>query len=448
MTYPKMIYNMTVHELLPLLRQRQIGVSELTQLYLERIRKYDGLNGLNTVAELDKTAMETAKALDDNDIERSLPLFGIPILIKDNIDVKGLHTTAGSAALADNIALYDSPVVKNLRRNGAVILGKTNMTEFANYTTQNMPNGYSSQSGQVKNAYDRSIEPSGSSSGSAVAVSAGLCAAAIGTDTSFSVIGCATVNGVTGLKPPSGALSQDGIIPISHTLDSVGTLTRDMSDALLVYSGMRTEKAHEVTHAAPQNIHIAVNTFNREKISEAQLERYDVLFDALRCAGVQINEVSHPYQPYQADIMRCEFRHYLERYLMNSGAKLKTLAGIVDYYEQHPEQMMKYGDTLLRSSLYEASGQLDDDIYIKAMAEREMLRKQLISEISQYDACVMTGPTNIMHFVGIPSVALRLCMAKDNTPRGIVLYGADEFRLYSAALTIEKYCLPVHAPIL
>ena len=126
--------------------------------------------------------------------------LGLPILVKDNIDVAGLHTTAGSLALSDSVATRDAPVIANLRRHGALILGKTNMTEFANYTGERMPNGYSSRGGQVRNAYDPTHDPSGSSTGSAVAVSARLCSAALGTDTSFSIVGCATENGVTGHK--------------------------------------------------------------------------------------------------------------------------------------------------------------------------------------------------------------------------------------------------------
>lgn len=116
-----------------------------------------------------------------------------------------------------------------------MILGKTNMTEFANYTAQGQPNGYSSRGGQVKHAYDRNADPSGSSSGSAVAVSASLGAAAVGTDTSFSIVGCATVHGVTRLKPAHGILPSGGIVPIARTLDSAGPITHDIGDALLVY---------------------------------------------------------------------------------------------------------------------------------------------------------------------------------------------------------------------
>ncbi len=435
------IYGMPAVWLRCEIQKKHIGVEELLKGYLKRIEKYDGTDGLNTVAELDSSAIQQARAMDSKQYDRDLPLFGLPVLIKDNIDVAGLHTTAGSLAIDDNLAAEDAPVINNLRRAGAIILGKTNMTEFANYTTQSMPNGYSSRGGQVKNAYGRRKDPSGSSSGSAVAVSAGFCAAAIGTDTSFSIIGCATVNGVAGLKPPHGSLSAKGIVPISHTLDSAGPLTHDFSDALMLYSGMRDAPLPTITPVDTEKIHIAINTFGRNEVSEAQLAHYNVLFEALHKDGVRFSEVSHAHSPYQGDIMRCEFRHDLEEYLTSTSAKRKTLSEIVKYYETNPEVMMKYGITYLKAAMEEASGKLDDEPYLRALSEREKQHVQLIKDLHEYDACVMTGPTNIMHFAGLPSVALKLCMADDNMPRGIILYGVDELKLYAAARTIERYCM-------
>lgn len=427
---------------------RRIGIEELVRLYLDRISKYDGINGLNTIVELDSTVIQQARDMDAQKNVQDLPLFGLPILLKDNIDVAGLHTTAGSLALTDNIAVKDAPVIANLRRNGVIILGKTNMTEFANYTTQDMPNGYSSRGGQVKNAYDRTKSPGGSSSGSAVAMSAGFCAAAVGTDTSFSVIGCATENGVTGLKPPKGKLSTKGIIPISHTLDSAGALTRDFYDAYILYAGMCDKPLKNITYKNPKDLRIALNTFNLDEVSNAQIERYESLIKNLKKAGVVISEISQGYSPYQRDIMRCEFKYNLEEYLLTSSAKIKTLKDIVRLYESNSERMMRYGITYLNEALNETSGRLDDVSYLLALEERKKQQALVTEQLREYDACIMTGPTNIMHFVGLPSVALKLCMADDNTPRGIILYGVDEMRLYSAALTIESYCSEVTCPIL
>ncbi|MEA4822863.1 MAG: amidase family protein [Clostridiaceae bacterium] len=442
------MFTMSAMELAYAIQRRSLGVEELTKVYIERIERFDGAEGLNAVAEIYENAIAEARKMDSMKTDRKGAMFGLPVLIKDNIDVSGLHTTAGSLTLADNIALKDAHIVMNLRRNGALILGKTNMTEFANYTGNNMPGGYSSRGGQVLNAYDRIKNPGGSSSGSAVAMSAGFCSAAIGTDTSFSIVGCAMENGVTGLKPTHGSLSSEGIIPIARTLDSAGPITRDLPDALLVYSCMKDEPLRPVEPLAPEKIRLAINTYNRDQVSEAQLARYDALLGALKTNHVQIAEVSHAHTKYQRDIMRCEFRHDLEEYLASSGAHRKTLEEIVRYYENNPEQMLKYGNAYLRDALYSVSGNLDDIIYNEALAERTRLRSQIMECLCGYDACLMTGPTNIMHFTGLPSVALRLCMADDGTPRGLMLYGADERRLFAAALTIEQYCAPIIMPVL
>ena len=436
------LHHSTARQLREALGEGRIGAEELVRAYRRRIEKHDGR--LNTVAELDPSAPEQARKLDAAGQNRALPLFGLPVLVKDNIDVKGLHTTAGSLSLADNVAAEDAPVIANLRRNGAVILGKTNMTEFANYTSPDMPNGYSSRGGQVIGAFDPAMDPGGSSTGSAVAVSAGFCAAAVGTDTSFSIVGCATQNGVTGLKPAHGSLPGKGIIPISHTLDSAGPLTRDAADAWMLYSSMRASPLPPALPADPRTLRLAVNIAGRDQVSDSQLARYETLFQRLRGAGVRLTEVLHPPIPYMGDLMRCEFRHDLEAYLRDGG-RAETLRDIVAYYEAHPEPMMAYGNAVLRAALG-ASGNLDDPPYRAALAERDKWRRRMREACRDYDACVMTGPTEIPHFTGLPSMALRLCMTENGQPRGVILYGADEARLISAALTIESFCDPVVYP--
>ena len=237
-----------------------------TEKVLSLAVEIGGKNGLNCIAELDPTAADQAGVLEKSD-DGDLPLRGVPVLVKDNIDVKGLHTTAGSLALEDNLALSDAPVIRNLRRNGAVILGKTNMTEFANYVTQDMPGGYSSRGGQVIHAVNPELDVSGSSSGSAVAVAAGIVPMAVGTDTSHSVTACAMFNGICGLKPPVGTLSAEGIIPIARTLDSAGPMARNLSDTLKLYSAMRDEPLPELKPKEISQLRIAVNLANESVFS-------------------------------------------------------------------------------------------------------------------------------------------------------------------------------------
>lgn len=424
-----------IRELVRRMREGSLTAAALTQIYLDRIAKYDP--ALNAVSEIEPAALEQARALDGSG-DRNLPLFGIPILVKDNIDVAGLHTAAGSLALSDNIARQDAPIIASLRRSGAIILGKANMTEFANYTTQGMPNGYSSRGGQVRSAYGADVNPGGSSTGSAVAVSAGLCVAAIGTDTLFSIVGCATQNGVAGYKPPIGALSGEGIVPICHSLDSAGPLARSAADALLVYSCMKGAAEISPGPLPPSELRLAVNVTGRDNVSAEQLGRYEALFRRLRGAGAGIAEVEHPNTPIYKDVMRGEFRRDLEKYLAGSLSRMKTLRQIVDYYAQNPETMLRYGMSHLTAAL-----ETDAEPPYQEMRE---LRAQLIDALDGCDACVMTGSTSIFHICGLPSIALPLCMADDGAPRGAILYGADETRLMRAALTIEGYCDGATAP--
>lgn len=440
----KHLYELTAVEQRRLLAAGEITAEGLTRQYLRRIDKYDQPCGLNSVAFFDPTSIRQAQQLDKRSDKRELPLFGLPILIKDNIDVAGLPTTAGSSVLTDHIAVKDAPIVANLRKNGAVILGKTNMTEFANYVSDDMPNGFSSRGGQVRCAYDPNHDPSGSSTGSAVAVSAGFCSAAIGTDTCFSIVGCATEHGVTGFKPGCGSLPGKGIIPIATTLDMAGPLTKTMADAILIYGGMG-DKPVAVQPAHIKGLRVAVNTYHMEDVSQTQLDRCQHLLDALQQEGAVVSQVCQEHSPHQRIIQRCEFREDLERCLSNTHVRRGTLEAIIKGYKADPEVRMPYGINILEQAM-EYSRALP--VYAEAMEARRKARARVLEELKNVDVCIMTGSTNIMHFTGLPSLALPLCMGEDGVPRGIILYGADEKRLLAAALVMERYCPGATAPCL
>ena len=432
----KALHEYTAVELRKLLAEGVITAEGLTRYYLRRIETYDQPCGLNSVAFFDPTSIRQAQQLDKRRDKKDLPLFGLPILIKDNIDVAGLPTTAGSCMLTDNIAVKDAPIVANLRKNGAVILGKTNMTEFAHYTSDDMPNGFSSRGGQVHCAYDANHDPSGSSTGSAVAMSEGFCAAAIGTDTCFSIVGCVTEHGVTGFKPGCGSLPGTGIIPIATTIDMAGPITKTVEDALLVYSGM-ADKQTTVQPAHIKGLRLAVNTYGLDDLPQEERDSYQRLLDALQKDGAVVQQVCHPNSPHQRIIHRCEFREDLERYLANKKVRRGTLESIIKGYKADPEVRMPYGINILENAMVHSR---DLPIYAEAMAERQKARAALLEELKDVDACIMTGGTNIMHFTGLPSIALPMCMGEDGVPLGIILYGAEERRLLAAALVIQRYC--------
>ena len=237
--------NAPMSDIIHVLGSGRVTATALTKGYLARIEAYDRDGPmLNSVRELNPDALTIAGKLDDTKPSVKRPLAGIPMLVKDNIATGDKQpTTAGSLALEGARAKDDATVVKLLRDAGAVILGKANLTEFANMLAIDMPSGYSSLGGQVRNPYaaalmdDRSIpvvSPGGSSSGSAVAVAAGLCAASIGTETSGSLLYPASQNGLVTVKPTVGLISRAGILPISHSQDTAGPMTRTVRDAAML----------------------------------------------------------------------------------------------------------------------------------------------------------------------------------------------------------------------
>jgi amidase len=239
-------------DIIQALASGQVTATALTKTYLARFEAYDrGGPGLNSVRELNPDALTIAGQLDGTRPSAERPLAGVPILLKDNIATGDKQpTTAGSLALEGARAVGDATVVKLLRDAGAVILGKANLTEFANMLAVDMPAGYSSLGGQVKNPYapslvdDRGIPivlPGGSSSGSAVAVAAGLCAASVGTETSGSLLYPASQNGLVTVKPTVGLISRAGILPISHSQDTAGPMTRTVRDAAMLLNVLAAE---------------------------------------------------------------------------------------------------------------------------------------------------------------------------------------------------------------
>ena len=213
----------------------------LTQAYLDRIRQIDDAGPmLNAVIEISPTAIADAEALD---AERKAgkvrgPLHGIPILIKDNIDSVGMVNSAGSLALAENRPKQDAFIVGRLRDAGAVILGKTNLSEWANFRSTRSTSGWSSRGGQTKNPYVLDRNPCGSSSGTGAAIAASLASIGVGTETDGSIICPASVNGLVGIKPTVGVVSRRGIIPISASQDTAGPMARSVADAAMLLTAL------------------------------------------------------------------------------------------------------------------------------------------------------------------------------------------------------------------
>ena len=379
--------------------QRKMGAGELTavqltQAYLDRIAEIDKAGPkLNAVIELNPDALAIAEQLD---AERKAgkvrgPLHGIPVLIKDNIDtVDKMQTTAGSLALVGQKVPRDAGVAARLRAAGAVILGKANCSEWANYRGNNSSSGWSGRGGQTRNPYALDRNPSGSSSGSGVAVAANLCVFAIGTETNGSIVSPASACGIVGVKPTVGLVSRDGIIPISSSQDTAGPMTRTVRDATLVLAAIAGQDGRDAaTNAIPAGLAAELaaplkpGALRGARIGvvrgpfgfHARMEpALTALVAALRAAGAEVVDPVKvgslgKFGNATGDLLSYEFKVSLNRYLAEPGREtpMKTLADLIAFNEAHrAEELPFFGQELFTAA--QARGPLTDQAYLDAKA--------------------------------------------------------------------------------
>ncbi|MGK9253666.1 amidase family protein [Paenibacillus humicus] len=377
-----------------------LSAAACVRWYLERIERLNPK--LKAVLEVNPDAIAVAEALDAERLERGSrgPLHGIPILLKDNIDTGDrMHTSAGSLALAEHFAGMDSAVAEQLRAAGAVFLGKANMTEWANFMSGTMLSGYSSRGGLTLNPYGPGeLFVGGSSSGSGAAVAANLCAAAIGTETSGSIISPSSQNGLVGLKPTIGLVSRRGIIPIAHSQDSAGPMARTVRDAAILLGAMTAadpadaamqEKGRKAyADYTPfldanglQGARIGIPRHYYQGLDEARATIIERAIALCKDRGaIIVDPVSMPCESAKWDwgVMRFEFKKGLNDYLAQAGpgASVRTLDELIAFNEQNRDVALKYGqDTLIWSN--ETSGTLSEAVYAESLRlNRELARNQ------------------------------------------------------------------------
>ena len=364
---------------------------QLVQLYLKRIEAIDK-NGpqLNSVIEVNPDAVAIAVAM-DKELKAGKsrgPLHGIPVLIKDNIDTADkMQTTAGSLAMAGNIASKDAFVVQKLREAGAIIIGKTNLSEWANFRSTQSCSGWSSRGGQTKNPYILDHNPCGSSAGSGTAVSANLCVVAVGTETDGSIVCPASVNGIVGIKPTVGLVSRSGIIPISKTQDTAGPMARTVTDAAILLGAMAAvDQDDAVTLESKGKAQKDYTTFldvnalkgkriGIEKKPQGNNKYINALLDdaikLLKKQGAVIIEIDYldkinALGQAEFEILQYEFKDGLNNYLATANAKVKNLKEVIDFNTANEDKAMPYfkQETLESSNLKKG---LDDKKYVDAL---------------------------------------------------------------------------------
>ncbi len=394
---------------------------QLVELYLDRIIHIDQQGpGLHAIIEINPDALSIADQLDKERKANKVrgPMHGIPVLLKDNIDTGDkMQTTAGSLALVGNIPSHDAFVVKQLREAGAIILGKTNLSEWANFRSTRSASGWSSLGGQTKNPYLLDRSPCGSSSGSGVAVAADLCVVTVGTETDGSIACPASMNGIVGIKPTVGLVSRSGIIPISKTQDTPGPFGKTVRDAAILLGAMTgADSLDPVTLNSKGKSKTDYTSYldpdglkgKRIGVEKSLLHKHEAIdalllkaLDQMKAQGATIVEVdfmSH-YDNLgleEFELMKYEFKDGLNKYLATSNSKMKSLEDVIRFNKENASTVMPYfRQEILDSSVIK--GDLNSKAYkaivIKLQTTRVFIDSLMLA--NKFDALCgpATGPS-------------------------------------------------------
>jgi amidase len=428
---------MSINELQQHMQSGRFSSHSLVEKYLNRINEIDKAGpALNSVIELNPDAESIATDLDRERKEKGArgPLHGIPILIKDNIDTADrMMTTAGSLALVGSKRAQDAFVVSRLREAGAVILGKTNLSEWANFRSAHSSSGWSGRGGQTKNPYAVDRNPCGSSSGSGVAPSANLCAAAIGTETDGSVVCPSSANSLVGIKPTVGLVSRSGIIPIAHSQDTAGPMARTVTDAAILLGIMTGQDTRDPVTAESRSKALSDYTrfLDKDGLKGVRLgvarkyfgfnDRVDKLMnerlnDLKRLGATLVDPADIPtsgkFDDSELEVLLYEFKADLNKYLAGlQSSSVRTLKDVIEFNEKNRDKEMPYfGQDLFIKA--QEKGPLTSPKYIQALRKNHLLSRtqgiDFVMKQHKLDALIApTGgpawPTDLVngdHFTG------------------------------------------------
>ncbi|WP_426671603.1 amidase [Mucilaginibacter sp. McL0603] len=409
----------TIDTLQQKMQNKEYTSRAITDMYLKRIDAIDKAGPkLNAVIQINPDALDIADAMDKERANGKVrgPLHGIPVLIKDNIDTGDkMMTTAGVLALVGNIAKQDAFIIKKLREAGAVLLGKTNLSEWANFRSTHSTSAWSSRGGQTKCPYILDRNPSGSSAGSGSAAAANLCAIAIGTETDGSIVSPASINGLVGIKPTVGLWSRSGIIPISKTQDTAGPMARTVKDAVMLLEALTGEDPQDTYTATSkgkiqpdytkfldanglQGKRIGVEK-DGLKVSPGMDKLFQDAIAVLKSKGATIVEVELYKEIKQAGkdeftVLLYEFKDGVNKYLSTANSKMKTLADVIEFNKKNEAKAMPYfkQETL---ELANKKGDLSTKEYLDAVKNTTGITRNAIDKIlkdNKLDA--IAAPTN------------------------------------------------------
>jgi amidase len=477
---PASFIEATIPELQALMGSGALTSVQLTVDYLDRIASFNPL--LHAVIETNPDALSIASELDAERESGHLrgPLHGIPVLVKDNLaTADSMQTTAGSLALVGSIVPSDAVAVSRLRAAGAVILGKANLSEWANFRGNAPFNGWSARGGFTRDPYLLSFDPCGSSSGSAVASATNLCAAAVGTETDGSVV-CPSGNNLNvGLKPTVGLVSQDGIIPIAHSQDTAGPMCRTVTDVAIMLGVMQSPFGPVSGHTVPSDY---TQFLKRGSLNGARIgidSRYfshafggeqDLVkvakqgLDAMQSLGATLvpTDTGNPFKQNfkfyndEFTVLLFEFKVQIEQYLAGlSNTTMHTLADLIQFDIAHCEEEMKYFGQEVFEASEQTSGNLNDPIYLSARTDN-----LAFAQVNGIDAALkkdkldaIVAPTysfasSLPAVAGYPNLSIPIGLTPEGKPAGLWMYSGFlmEPTLLALAFDLEQAIKPRTEP--
>lgn len=444
------MWQYSIDQLQALMNTNHLTSVELVSYYLAQIQRLN--DHYHAVACVNPAALEEARA---RDLERASrgprsDLHGIPILVKDNIFTQGeMPTTASSYALRDFHAPQNALVIEQLIQAGAIILGKTNLSEWAYFMSEEAPSGYGSLNGQVRHPYDDSIDPYGSSTGSAVALALLMSPLAIGTETNGSLMAPAYQTYTVAMKPTYSLISQEGIIPLSLQQDTAGPMARSVADLAKLVHFMQTNSEHRIDFlgATSQSVigkKIAILRLRSLKYSADEEEILLLAKAHFENAGIEVTTLEMDDQPMDNyATLLIEFKHDLNDFFAQYGSMIgiHSLEDLIHFNEKNSSRCLRYGQTILQKA-QNTTGRLDDPEYLllrEALLKEATSLKRLMKEQS-IDAVISTQWQSYAPITGMPSITLPARYAGKGTPRGLVIVGQkwSDASLLAIAHVYEK----------
>ena len=433
----------------------------LTKFYLYRIRKLDRENelSLNSVINLNPNVIQEARKADNTDFEVTPhPIFGMPILLKDNINVSGMPTTAGAVALKDNLA-EDAFIIQQLKNRGAIILGKTNLSEWAYFFCGDCPSGYSAIGGQTLNPYGRRIfDTGGSSSGSGVAMATNFAVAAVGSETSGSILSPSSANSIVGLKPTVGLVSRSGIVPISSTLDTAGPMTKNVMDNAIVLDAMFGEDLSDSKSIyalwlngfyyedLPQSKSLEGKRFGAFKRLMSDSLYINALED-LKKLGATIIEVEEGARqlPNFISLLNLDMKNDLPNYLdtyANASIQVKSVSDVIAFNKTDSLAIMPYGQKLFNGIVADKG----DEAFLTSIKDSlKIIGKTFFdtpSKINKLDGFLSINNyhAGLAAVAEYPAITVPMGYEKNGKPKGLTFIGKrlSEKQLLEYAFAYEQ----------